>query len=256
MKQNTSHAVMSQASPQSRLGRNFFPTPPWATRALVNYLTVAYGRPGDCWDPAAGEGHMTVALKDSIMPEASVWGSDIFDYGAGFPVLDFLAMEKSAGPLVDWIITNPPFNKAVDFAHRCLDLQPVGGFALLVRTTWLEGGKRYEALFRHNRPSYVMVFTEQVPMLEGVLNPKASSATSYSWFVWDTEKPGHDLSRPGGQTKTVWFPPGTRKNFERAGDYDPLTPAQRTADGVKGYEVAMEALRKAKEEKEGGPFKA
>jgi len=43
--------------------------------------------------------------------------SDIVDYGAGYPSVDFLEYRCPTYP-ASWIVTNPPFNRAVDFAER------------------------------------------------------------------------------------------------------------------------------------------
>jgi hypothetical protein len=46
----------------------------------------------------------------------------------------------------DWIITNPPFNLACEFALRAISIAHAG-VALLVRSAWSEGGDRYRDLF-------------------------------------------------------------------------------------------------------------
>ena len=65
MKQNTSHAVMSQRM-EAKDSADDFPTPPWATRALIEH---AISEPAKlkhltCWEPACGEGHMAKVLAD------------------------------------------------------------------------------------------------------------------------------------------------------------------------------------------------
>ena len=62
-------------------------------------------------------------------------------------------------------------------------------------------------------------FTERVPMVKGRLDKKASTATGYSWLVWEKDKP----SAP----RLMWVPP-CRKSLERANDYDmPLRPVAK-----------------------------
>ena len=56
----------------------------------------------------------------------------------------------------------------------------------------------------------VAQYVERVPMVKGRLDRKASTATSYAWFVWES---GH-----AGPTELVWIPP-SRKRLERDGDY-------------------------------------
>lgn len=190
------YAVMAQRKdPLDSL--DFFPTPPWSTRALFPFLP-AVGT-GSVWEPAAGAGHMAEVLKEHF---PLVLASDVHDYGKGYEVGSFVG--EGLGTLrkaADWIITNPPFNLAAEFAHRALG-QARFGVALLTRTAWLEGGKRHDELFSLSPPSIVALFSERVPMVKGRWDPKASTATSYAWVIW---RIGHS-----GPTELRWIPPGRK----------------------------------------------
>src|SRR3954467_12967101 len=81
MKQNTSHAVMAQRA-EAKDSLDDFPTPPWATRALIEHVI---GDKGDlagmsCLEPACGRGAMANVLKDYF---GTVQASDVHDYGYG-----------------------------------------------------------------------------------------------------------------------------------------------------------------------------
>ena len=86
--------------------------------------------------------------------------------------------------LVIGSITNPPFRLAEEFVLRSLQVARVG-VAVLARTVFLESVGRYQNLFRDNPPTKVAQFTERVPMVKGRLDKKASTATGYSWLVWE-----------------------------------------------------------------------
>lgn len=205
MAQNTSHAVMAQrAEPNDSL--DFFPTPPWATRALCEWLLArtVHLKMQTAWEPACGQGHMSEPLTEYF---DKVRSSDVHDYGYG-RVEDFLFWAVKHDE--DWIITNPPFRLAKEFVHKGRKLARVGA-AVLVRTVFLESGERWDELYRETPPSDVLIFCERVPMLKGRLERSASSATSYAWFVWRK-------SAPHG-THLHWIPPGTRKRLERNDDY-------------------------------------
>jgi hypothetical protein len=203
--QNRSSAVMQQRSePHDSL--DDFPTPPWATRALCEFLVLNGYHQIDhmtCREPAANRGHMVKPLRESF---GSVEAADIHDYGAGFQQNDYLF-----GPIpsrVDWTITNPPFRLAEQFIDRMAATSRLG-FAVIVRAAFLEGQGRYDRLFSKNPPSYVLQFTERVVMHKGRLAPEGSTATAYAWLVWiDGESP----------TKFDWIAP-CRKRLEREGDY-------------------------------------
>lgn len=215
MTQNRSTAVMQRrAEPHDSL--DDFPTPPWATRALCEAIRHNFG----LWihdhstesmtarEPAANRGHMVRPLREYF---AQVEASDIFDYGAGFPVQDYLFGPEPE--MVDWTITNPPFRLAEQFIDRALRTSR-HGVAVIVRSAFLEGVGRYRSLFRDTPPSHVLQFTERVVMHKGKLSPKGSTATAYCWLVWQKS----DGLLPTS-TQFGWIAP-CRKRLERAGDYE------------------------------------
>ena len=65
IKQNTSHAVMSQRNPNMDTFDNF-PTPPWATRAFVESQLLGANdlATSTCLEPACGQGYMSETLKE------------------------------------------------------------------------------------------------------------------------------------------------------------------------------------------------
>lgn len=220
MAQNRSTAVMQRrkVAPDSL---DYFPTPPFATRALCRFLASidAAIATQSAWEPACGELHMVRPLLESF---ASVRASDVHQYGA-HELIDFALTGRFEAP-VDWVISNPPFNLAEAFIRTGLDVARVG-VAMLVRSAFLEGDARYTSLFRDLPPSYVLQFVERVVMLEGRLirahavdpfaeveGNKAKSATAYCWLVWLADDPAP------ADTRLRWLPK-CRLELERAGDY-------------------------------------
>ena len=183
---------------------DYFPTPPWATRALCEFLR-------DDWrllpshtvrEPACGEGDMARPLAEYA---ARVIASDIQDLGHG-EVEDYLFTPTQP---VDWVITNPPFRLAQAFIEKALDEARVG-VAMFARLAFIEGIERHDTLFGPRPPAFVMPFVERVPIVRGRLDAKASSATAYAWFVW--------LSDHRGYARLRHIPP-CRRRLERPGDY-------------------------------------
>ncbi len=206
---------------------DYFPTAPWATRALMEHVLPRLGVDaralGWVWEPACGEGHMAGALLE-YLGHARFGATDIFDYGtlAGtapgwMGVRDFL----TSPPLyreVDWIITNPPFtgreDRALLFAKHALTIARVG-VALFVRTQWLvEGGERYDELFRDSPPTLCAFFTERVPLHKGRWEPDGGTMTAYSWAVW---------RRDAAPRPPFWIPPYCRATLTRADDVERFT---------------------------------
>jgi hypothetical protein len=202
MTQNTSSAVMQQRS-EPHHSLDDFPTPPWATRALCEWIGDGAA---DCAvrEPAANRGHMVRPLLEYF---DRVEASDIHDYGVLLPVRDYLF-----GPIVhtDWTITNPPFRLAAQFIQRALETSDCG-VAMIVRTSFLEGVTRHRDLFSVTPPTDILQFSERVVMHRGKLSAKGSTATSYCWLVWD-------LARWNECPRFHWIAQ-CRKRLERAGDY-------------------------------------
>ncbi len=234
--QNTSSAVMAQRQ-NSFDSADDFPTPPYATRALLEYLAQfgCWSRGtlgGSAWDPAANRGHMVRVLVEYF---SQVRASDLHDYGAGFAIEDFRL--PLGGDPVDWIISNPPFNLGIEFIERALHAARYG-VAMLVRTQFLAGMSRYRDLFSMRPPQYILQFAERVVMLEGRLVragavdlmgkrsnktgklPKASTATDYLWLVWASEEFYEFAPEPIEFPHKLfdWIPP-CRLKLEKPGDY-------------------------------------
>lgn len=199
-------------------GLDYFPTPPWATRAFCHHALGL--RPGKwmgppAYDPCCGEGHMAVPLREYF---GDCHASDIYPYGFG-AIGDFLDLTLGTAwtppGRIGWIVTNPPFNKAMDILDRALRLGPQFGVALLLRSVWEEGGKRYREIFSGaHRPHEKWVSADRIPMVQGRYDPKVKSATAYSWFVWRTDS----AARPAEFTRMNWIPPGQVTAFFRATD--------------------------------------
>src|SRR5208283_5279698 len=175
-----------------------FPTPPWATRALIEHVLRSKGelKRQTCLEPACGAGHMSKVLAEFF---GEVKSSDIHDYRYG-EVQDFLKKPLAVNSF-DWVITNPPFRSAEEFALRAIKVAR-RGVAILARTVFIESVGRYQRLFMEHPPALFAQFTERVPMVKGRL----------------------DL---------VWIPP-CRKSLERDTDYDlPPSPAASAAPLVR-----------------------
>lgn len=171
--------IQSSADHDTR-GLDAYFTPPEAVQALL--LLEGHRLPSRIWEPAAGDGAIVKQLQAS---GRRVDGSDIFDYGAGYGVADFLAASPS--PAIEGVITNPPFMLALDFAAKALGEVPY--VALLVRTNWLiEGSTRGRWLDRHE-PQRVWMSAQRLPMMHryGWTGKRTTSNTPYCWVVWQRD---------------------------------------------------------------------
>jgi hypothetical protein len=196
---------------------DFLPTPPWATRALMERVFPHLGiermtlSKYSIQEPACGEGHMSEVLREY---SDQVYATDIHDYG-GYPddVLDFL-LGPEVVPYSDLIISNPPFgDKAEKFTLRAFELARVG-VAMFVPLRWLETIGRYQRLFLDRPPTLISFFVERVNLCKGRWEPDGSTATAYIWLVWIKEW----LPQP-----PFWIPPTCREQLSRSDDVERFT---------------------------------
>lgn len=203
-----------------RAAFDFFPTPPWATRALLDEVLFPSQRATpimSCWEPACGAGHMALPLSERFH---KVFASDIQDLGFGDRRdLDFAFANKSDAPWpVDWIITNPPYILAERMLDRALAIASIG-VAMLLRLQWLEGAERYSLVFGGGRAPWLLCpFADRVPMIEGVWDPRSSSATAYAWFVW--------IKGWAGSTVIQHIRPGAAERWTRMQDLALAVPGE------------------------------
>lgn len=221
---NGARAIMgSRQEPDDSL--DYFPTPPWATRALVEIVLPQLGAKaplGAIWEPACGEGHMAEALGDY----GSVIATDIGEYGYGQPRIDFLTQPcpyPKFLPPPDWIITNPPFGATAEkFVLTAIERARVG-VAMFFRLQWLETNGRYERIFQPFPPALIAQFAERVPLHKGRWEPNGDTATAYLWIVW--------LKDQEEVTRFFWIPPGQREALSKPDDAERFTthPVTRRA---------------------------
>ena len=170
-------------------GPDFFPTPAWATFALVDNERFD----GDIWECACGDGSMSRVLEQA---STSVYSSDLYARGYGEAGHDFLRSRRSA----DNIVTNPPYNCAEGFVASGIK-HAQRKLALLLRLAFLEGAKRANTIFHATPPSRVWVFSERITFYPAGAEIKGSGTTAYAWFVWDKDAPQNG-------TELKWLRPG------------------------------------------------
>lgn len=174
-------------------GPDFYPTPPWATYALLEREKFT----GTVWECACGDGAMSNALDNAVN---LVESSDLYDRGFGEVGVDFIG----AGRTEDNIVTNPPYNLAEAFVHTGVQ-SAKRKFALLLRLAFLESSKRQNTIFNVYAPSRVWVFSERITFYPKGVKRAGSGTTAYAWFVWDKDAPQ--------QTELGWLPTGLKSKY-------------------------------------------
>lgn len=174
-------------------GPDFFPTPKWATFALIDNEKFK----GEIWESACGDGAMSRVLEQTGQ---SVYSSDLYDRGYGEAGRDFLSWRRPA----ENIVTNPPYNSAEGFVASGIK-NASRKFALLLRLAFLEGANRANTIFSKSPPARVWVFSERITFYPSGVEPKGTGTTAYAWFVWDKDAPTG--------TELKWLKPGYKKRF-------------------------------------------
>ncbi|RJF88606.1 hypothetical protein D3874_17710 [Oleomonas cavernae] len=174
-------------------GPDFFPTPAWATHALIDNEPFK----GDIWESACGDGAMSKVLE---LASQKITSSDLYNRGYGEPGVDFLRPKRRAAN----IVTNPPYNAAEGFVQSGLKAAE-RKFALLLRLAFLEGANRQRTIFTEAPPSRVWVFSERITFYPAGAVQKGTGTTAYAWFVWDKDAPS--------QTELKWLQPGYKARY-------------------------------------------
>jgi len=191
---NPNGSIMPRTQRRADLdGPDFYPTPRWATHALIDNEQFS----GDIWECACGDGAMAKVLAET---GNDVFSSDLYDRGYGETGVDFLTTERSAPN----IITNPPFHSAEGFVLKGLE-QAQRKLALLLRLAFLESGRRYRTIFDTCPPSRVWVFSERMTIYLHGATRAGSGSTAYAWYVWDKDH--------SGPTELRWIPPGYKAQY-------------------------------------------
>ena len=158
-------------------GADYYPTPAWATRALLAYEKFE----GTILEPCCGDGAMSKVLVETENP---IMSSDLYDRGYG-AVRDVFNYSEP----VDNVVTNPPFNIATDIILHMMPLFRKK-MAFFLRTAFLESVSRYNMIYSVHPPSRVHVFTKRVTLYPVTHENKTNGGTtSYAWFVWERDKP-------------------------------------------------------------------
>lgn len=183
-------------------GPDFYPTPDWATWALVDNERFQ----GRIWEPACGDGTMARVLHNTGCP---VGASDLYNRGYGEIGIDFLKESRT----VENIVTNPPYNSAEGFVEAGLR-QATHKLCLLLRLAFLEGANRQRTIFAEMPPARVWVFSERITFYPAGAIVKGTGTTAYAWFVWDKKS-----DSPGTELK--WLPLGYKIRYSSSGKSEP-----------------------------------
>lgn len=170
---NSNQAIkMVGANPQNgRRQRDFYPTPPEVTQALIDFLD--FSEKPRVWEPACGEGDMVDVFRKNGF---GVTGTDLIG-GVNF-------LDRKVEVVCDMIVTNPPFELAPLFIERCVELKKP--FALLLKSQFWHAKCRLD-LFKKYPPKWVLPLTWRPDFFfkDRANGEKGSPLMDVMWVVWD-----------------------------------------------------------------------
>lgn len=170
-------------------GPDFYPTPHWATRALLSVEKFE----GSICEPFCGEDDIALVIRAAGYNW--VLSYDLYDYGVQATICDYKELK---GPF-DNIVTNPPFKLATEAIEHFMPITTTK-ICMLLRLAFLESVSRYEKFYKSRKLARVWVFTERLS-----LYPKGQKGeggtVAYGWFVFDRYRTNYDPA-------ILFLPPG------------------------------------------------
>ena len=119
----------------------------------LDKLEKKFKIPHYVYECACGMGHLSEHLKEQ---GHDVYSSDLIDRGYGVTGVNFLEQltMPEVLPTQDvCILTNPPYSLVTEFILHALDILPMDAHAIfLLKTTSIEGKKRFEQIYRNTPP--------------------------------------------------------------------------------------------------------
>lgn len=188
MKKSINTLGATNHSKKERSKLDYYGTNPNAVKSLLREERFTQ----EVWEPTAGHHNIVNVLEEY---KYKVRSTDIFDYGFGDELVNFLELSKSSfkEPFEGDIIMNPPYYDAVPFVQKALELiQPGRKVAAFLRLLFLEGQGRYENIFKNDPPKTIYVFSKR-QVCSKVDDFTEGSAVAYCWIVWEKGFAGNPI---------------------------------------------------------------
>jgi len=191
----------------TRMPREAYYTPPWATHALLDALPLRALARHEVWEPAAGAGHVakvlarhfTVFASDIAPPAKTVWPVD---------TLDFLASGGLSGPGKLAIITNPPYGRGSVLALRFIDnalrivCQRSGLVAMLLPFEFDARAARSDLVGGHPAFAAKLTLGRRIRWLN-LPQSAASPMGHHSWYIYSWDGKIRSSIQSAGVMRTV-----------------------------------------------------
>ena len=147
-----------------------YDTPAYTIQSLLDNHMIAY----PVLEPCAG--NLAIA---NILKSDEVYTNDINPDSPAAMNQDYLQFNERWYNRYQTIITNPPFNIAIDIIKRALsDVVDSGEVIMLLRLNFLGSKKRHD-FWQEYPPKFIYVLSNRPKFINN-----KSDSIEYAWFVW------------------------------------------------------------------------
>lgn len=170
----------SNHTDKERQNEDYYATDPIAAEWLLKIEDIPRDKP--IWECAAGEKHLSKVFEEHGY---KVRSSDLIVRTEDVEQLDFLTSNET------WdgtIITNPPYNQAVNFIQKAMESITEGNKVIMfLKVQFLEGKSR-KKLFEKYPPKIVWVSSSRITCAKNgdfeYMKANGGSAVAYAFYVW------------------------------------------------------------------------
>jgi hypothetical protein len=168
---------VSTSDDGQRAENDFYETPAWMTYSLLHFHSAI--RRTRVLEPCSGRD----AISDVLVEYGcTVYTNDIDDRHPSQTHEDATVRSYwKAAPVVQWIVTNPPFSAAFELVQYAKDHAMVG-VALLLRKSFLEPTAERGGWLNVNPPTRVIGLPRYNFRGEG-----SGDSVSCDWFIWERQ---------------------------------------------------------------------
>lgn len=166
----------------TRRKHDFYPTPSWATKRLLENVSIA----GNVLECCAGDGAIADALTGQGSLVSGVWRNDIdrswsdLDFNAD--ATDPESWDYFHNRDFDWTATNPPFSHAAQIVPLAYE-HSIFGVAMLLRLSYLEPVKDRGEWLNAHPPTTLII----LPRISFTGDGRTDNVTC-AWMVWEKTK--------------------------------------------------------------------
>lgn len=170
----------SNHTDKERQNEDYYATDPIAAEWLLKIEEIPKDKP--IWECAAGEKHLSKVFEEHGY---KVRSSDLIVRTEDVEQLDFLASNETWNGT---IITNPPYNQAVNFIQKAMESITEGNKVIMfLKVQFLEGKSR-KKLFEKYPPKTVWVSSSRITCAKNgdfeYMKANGGSAVAYAFYVW------------------------------------------------------------------------